>query len=72
MKQTVAHELQILRTRRNQKELVSYGGLLVTRAARERLQNHFCGGCGREKVRPKLYFGEEFCGDCVEKFCAGK
>lgn len=32
-----------------------------------------CGGCGRSKQnrQVKIYFGEEFCADCVEKWQAG-
>jgi len=33
-----------------------------------------CGGCGRSKeFRPaKVYFGEEFCADCVDKWNRGE
>lgn len=27
-----------------------------------------CPGCGEEKPRPVVYFGEKFCKDCVEQW----
>ena len=32
-----------------------------------------CGGCGRDKnnLNLKIYYGEKFCSDCVEKWKSG-
>lgn len=63
--------LRILRTARKQKTLVSHGGILISEAARDDYKSQFCQGCGQRKTNPKVYCGQEFCGECVEKWKAG-
>jgi hypothetical protein len=30
-------------------------------------REHYCQICGKPKTDPKIYFGQEFCGKCVEE-----
>lgn len=72
MPESALKELARLREIRRKKTLLMMNGLLVTEKDAREYREHFCSGCGREKKDPKLWFGEVFCGDCVEKFRAGK
>lgn len=64
--------LAYLRRRREEKTLIWRGGILVTEREAKEIQKEFCAGCGKKKFNPKLYMGEDFCGDCVEKWKHGK
>lgn len=61
-----------LRNLRKPNELVQHGGLIVQRKVMEAHKARWCGICGKEKNNPRVYYGEEFCGDCVEKSLHGK
>lgn len=37
----------------------------------ERAKIH-CAGCGGTKINPRKWFGEMFCGECVDKFERGE
>lgn len=51
---------------------VRFMGVITSLKDAKEFKERFCSGCGREKKNPKLYFGELFCHDCVEKWQAGK
>lgn len=67
-KESDLKELKILREVRKGRQLRWVGGILMTEKTREEYRTTYCAGCGRTKKRPKMYFGEEFCGDCVESW----
>lgn len=64
-------ELKLLQEARKRITLRKVGGVVVTEKAAEEYRKNYCNGCGGPKRSPKLYFGEEFCGNCVEKWKAG-
>lgn len=65
-------ELHRLRRIRERKTLCRYGRLVLTETEMRKVRENYCSGCGGEKRHPKIYFGETFCGDCVEKWQNGK
>lgn len=65
-------QLDFLREVRARKTLVNFRGVDMSQKEAEEIKALYCSGCGREKGKyPKLWFGETFCGDCVERFQAG-
>lgn len=46
-------------------------GLYLTVNEAVEFKKNFCAGCGGKKHNPRKYFGEEFCGTCVEKWSRG-
>lgn len=70
--QAELRELARLREIRQKKTLLMLNGLLVTEKDARDYRENFCSSCGKFKKDPKLWFGESFCGDCVERFKAGK
>jgi late competence protein required for DNA uptake (superfamily II DNA/RNA helicase) len=67
-------ELLIAKSRREAQSLTRCGGVLITEKALREHRNSHCQGCGRrhESGRTAIYFGQEFCKDCVEKWVNGK
>jgi len=65
-------QLEYLRKKTDAETLVRFRGVHMSRASAKEFQEQFCQGCGRDKKNPKPYFGELFCGDCVEKWSNGK
>ena len=47
-------------------------GIIMSDAEWENYQNTFCQACGGKKENPKPWFGQTFCGECVEAFKVGK
>jgi len=70
-KQSDFEQLRLLRSVRNKTELVKHNGVYMTVSQKQELQKHFCAMCAKPKTNPKIYYGEEFCGDCVERCIAG-
>lgn len=65
-------KLEELRLRRKAITFRDRGvGFLMTDAEWENYQATFCQGCGETKKNPKLWFGQEFCNECVEAFQHG-
>lgn len=71
-KRDVAREFHRLQAESRKRMLVPFRGMYAPYEAAESYREKFCSGCSREKKNPKLYFGEMFCEDCVEKWLAGK
>lgn len=69
-REELKRKLDFLRKKTDAETIVNFRGLLMSRKDAKEYQNQFCSGCGREKKNPKLYFGELFCSDCVEKWRA--
>lgn len=65
-------QFKLLREARKRKTLLMRGGILISEKEYEEMRNKTCGGCGGEKINPKPWFGELFCGECVEAFKHGK
>lgn len=55
-----------------QRRLTNIQGVIVTEKLAREYRDHWCQGCAGEKKNPKLYFGQTFCGDCVDKWQHGK
>lgn len=65
--------LRNLRAKAARRTLVRRGGLLLTQKQAEEYRENYCNGCGGSKGQhPKLWFGELFCNECVEKWRSGQ
>jgi hypothetical protein len=65
--------LNQLRARAASRTFVRRGNLILTQKQAEEYRENFCGGCGGSKGQyPKLWFGETFCNECVEKWRSGQ
>lgn len=72
-KQSDRQELALLRASRARKTLIMRNGLIMSEADALKCREEYCAGCGKLKAKyRKVYLGEEFCGDCVDKWLAGK
>lgn len=69
-KQSDAEQLKILRYVKSITPSM-VAGILMTTAQREEYRKNFCPGCGSQMKISMLYFGENFCVECVEKFSQG-
>lgn len=68
-------QLLIAKSRREAQSLTRAGGVLVTEKLLREFRASYCqGGCRKKLERGKtaIYFGQEFCKDCVEKWLNGK
>lgn len=66
-------ELEYLRFQRRRKTITNFRGLIMSQAEADKIKAEYCSGCGGSKGKyPKLWFGETFCSNCVERFQAGK
>lgn len=71
-KQSDAEELKILRYTRKHILPIKVGGIVMTRAQAEEVRKNFCPGCARQMEISMIWFGENFCYECVEKFAQGE
>lgn len=65
-------EMRVLRQSRSSQFRRFRNGMYLTENEIKETREKYCSGCGREKKNPKKWFGEEFCGDCWERFSHGK
>lgn len=73
-RRALASEIEALRNlkeKRDRATSVRFRGLILSKKDALEYQEKFCSGCGKEKHKPRLWFGEVFCGECVERFKAG-
>lgn len=72
-KEQLRRELDFLQSQRRRKTITNFRGLIMSQAEADKIKAEFCNGCGGKKGKfPKMWFGEEFCSNCFERFQAGK
>lgn len=51
--------------------LERFGSIYLQPKEYKEFKDHYCQGCGRGKVEPRVVWGQEFCKECADKMEPG-
>ena len=63
---------QYITSKLKKRRFKRFGTILIEEREHKEMMDNFCPGCGKTKLDPIMYFGEEFCGPCVAELDPNK